>query len=183
MAGGINEMSPWMGSRGATASAVLMSILKCHVTIRNRCPYRFDSPETGGNNVSTRVTAPCLRAEGLHGITSQHAHDAFIFFQWLVIPASGPFSLIGYVSPLFAARPPSTLSYQPRIMENAASFASLSMDHGRTLIFHKYKKQGFHEIDVYIAGEGKWPVYDRPSRVSRLENSFHQGFLLDLWAI
>lgn len=164
-----------MGSRGATASAVLMSILKCHVTIRNRCPYRFDSPETGGNNVSTRVTAPCLRAEGLHGITSQHAHNAFIFFQWLVIPASGPFSLIGYVSPLFAARPPSTLSFQPRIMENATS---LSMDHGRTLIFHKYKKRDFHEIGVYTADEGKWPVCDRPSRVSRFENSFPRIFSL-----
>ena len=159
------------GGRGATASAVLMSILKCHVTIRNRCPYRFDSPETGGNNVSTRVTAQCLRAEGLHGITSQHAHNAFIFFQWLVIPASGPFSLIGYVSPLFAARPPSTLSFQPRIMENAASFALLSMDHGRTLIFHKYKKTGFsrdrrvYSVRPIVESFATW-------------NSFHRVFSL-----
>lgn len=41
------------------------------------------------------------RVPALNGITAvRTGHNAFIFFQWLVIPASGPFPLIGYVSSL-----------------------------------------------------------------------------------
>lgn len=93
---GINEMSSRMGSKGAMSSLGLMSILKCHVTI----------------HVGVLIVLTLGR---LLAITFQHDTmclpnhreprppcNAFIFFQWLVIPLSGPFSLIGYVSSLLS---------------------------------------------------------------------------------
>lgn len=71
------------GSRGATASLGLMSILKCHVTVRNGVLIVSTLLRLDGGNVSTRAPAMRLpRSSGTGIRATLSTRKTFIFFQW-----------------------------------------------------------------------------------------------------